>query len=145
MARPSKYRVKYCKQAEKLCHLGAIDRDLADFFGVSEKTLNKWKQDYPAFLQSLKRSKEIADSKVVRSLYERANGYSHPDVHISNYQGKITITNITKHYPPSEVACIYWLNNRDGANWRARPDDDGSAKLRADFLELMRLASVKMD
>ncbi len=45
-------------------------------------------------------------------------GYSHPAVHVSNYQGDITLTPITKHYPPDTVAAIFWLKNRQPAKWR---------------------------
>ncbi|MCK5019398.1 MAG: hypothetical protein KAS32_20235 [Candidatus Peribacteraceae bacterium] len=142
MARPSKYREEYCIQAQKLCLLGAIDKQLADFFGVSEPTLNKWKKDFPEFLKSLKKGKGIADNKVVRALYERATGYSHPDTHISNYQGDITVTPIVKHYPPDTGACIFWLKNRDKENWRDKPDEGGAGV--EEFAELMRLAAKRM-
>jgi DNA-binding XRE family transcriptional regulator len=33
-------REEYDEQARKLCLLGATDAELADFFGVSEQTLN---------------------------------------------------------------------------------------------------------
>ena len=142
MARPSKYKEEFCGQATKLCRLGATDKQLSDFFSVTEKTLNLWKKKHPEFLQSLKVGKEESDNQVVRSLFERATGYSHPDTHISNYQGKITVTEIVKHYPPDTTACIFWLKNRDKENWRDRPDDGGSAL--EDFAELMRLASKQM-
>lgn len=116
--RPPRYRKEFCIQAAKLCKLGAIDTDLADFFGVCEKTINNWKEKYPEFLQSINKEKYYSNDKVKRSLYERALGYSHPDVHISNYQGKITVTDIEKHYPPDTGAAFIWLKNRDPENWR---------------------------
>ncbi len=36
--------------------------------------------------------KEIADATIAESLYHRAKGYSHPEVHVSNYQGAVTLT-----------------------------------------------------
>ncbi len=125
--RPSEYDPKKTpKQTKKACLMGATDNDLADFFGVSEKTINNWKKEHPEFLQSIKDGKEIADSKVAKSLYERANGYSHPEVHISNYQGKITQTDLTKHYPPETTAAIFWLKNRQPAKWRDRREVTGA-------------------
>ena len=58
MGRPTKYKAEYAEQAAKLCALGAVDAQLADFFGVSEPTINAWKDKHPAFLKSLKESKE---------------------------------------------------------------------------------------
>jgi len=117
--RPSKYKDEYVEQARKLCMLGATDKDMANFFGTSEQTLNSWKEKHPEFLESLRLSKAEHDNKhVVRSLLERATGYSHPDTHISNFQGEITVTPITKHYPPDPTSMIFWLKNRQSQDWK---------------------------
>lgn len=118
--RPSKYREEFDTQAYKLCLLGATDAQLADFFGVSTQTINSWKNKHPTFLDALNAGKHEADAKVAESLYHRALGYSHKDVSISNYRGQVTITPITKHYPPDTTACIFWLKNRDREHWRDR-------------------------
>lgn len=115
---PTKYRKEFNEMAFKLCLLGAKDKDLARFFEVTEQTVNHWKNDYPKFFSSLKAGKEEADAKIGESLYHRAKGYSHPDVHISNFKGEITITPIIKHYPPDTTAAIFWLKNRNPQNWR---------------------------
>lgn len=112
MARPTKYKQEYNEQVEKLCRLGATDKELADFFNVTEQTINNWKKTSKQFFESIKKGKILADANVSNSLYHRAIGYSHKDTHISNYQGEITVTEITKYYPPDTPACIYWLNNR---------------------------------
>ena len=52
--RKSLFREEYIQLAENYALLGATDDELADFFGVSKQTLNKWKKDYPEFLDSLK-------------------------------------------------------------------------------------------
>lgn len=122
--RPSAYRPEFPEQAMKLCRLGATDKELADFFGVAESTLSKWKLDFPDFSEALKAGKVAADANVADSLYRRAFGYSHPDVHISNYKGDVTITPITKHYPPETVACIFWLKNRRPDLWREKPPEE---------------------
>ena len=54
----------------------------------------------------------------MRSLYERAVGYSHDDVHITAYEGNPIITPITKHYAPETKAAIFWLKNRMPDDWR---------------------------
>ncbi len=117
VGRPTSYREIYIKQAHKLCLLGATDKDLADFFGVSEQTINNWKKNHPEFLESINRGKLIMDARVAESLYKLATGYSHPAEHVSNYRGEITITDIVKHYPPSVRACIFWLRNRQPEKW----------------------------
>jgi hypothetical protein len=118
--RPPKYKKQNCEQARKLCLLGYTDIQLADFFEVAESTIHKWKLDHPEFSESIKKGKVIADGNVADSLYNRALGYSHPDTHISNYQGEIIITDITKHYPPDTAAAFIWLKNR--ASWKDKQD-----------------------
>lgn len=122
---PSKYKEEYNDQAYKICLLhGATDKELADFFEVCEDTINNWKKAHPKFFMSVKAGKEIADAKVSESLYNRALGYSHEDTHISNYQGDITITPITKHYPPDATSAIFWLKNRQKDKWRDKSEQD---------------------
>lgn len=120
--RPTLYKEEYNEQARKLCLLGATDKSLADFFGIAESTLNLWKDAHPEFMESIIRGREIADAEIADSLYHRAKGYSHPDVHISSYEGEIKITNITKHYPPDTPAASLWLRNRRPKQWRDKQD-----------------------
>lgn len=65
MARPTKYQEAYAEQARKLCLLGYTDAELADFFEVSESTINKWKLDYPKFSESIKRVRPSLMQKLV--------------------------------------------------------------------------------
>ena len=119
--RPPKYKKEYAEQARKICKLGATDLVLADIFGVAESTIYKWKLDHPEFSEAAKIGKLTNIEKVELSLLQKATGYSHPDIHISNYQGEITKTPITKHYPPSDKAIIYYLNNLAPEKYRNQP------------------------
>ena len=76
MARPSSYDPEFAKQAEKLCTLGATDAELADFFEISVSTIYRWANAYKEFCDALKAGKEACDERVVRSLYNRAVGYT---------------------------------------------------------------------
>lgn len=120
--RKSLYKPEYAELAFNYCLLGATDVDLAKYFGVSESAINRWKIAHVKFAEALKEGREEADAKVASRLYARALGYSHEDVHVSNYQGAITITPIIKHYPPDTKAATYWLNNRQRARWRDKLD-----------------------
>lgn len=124
--RPSKYKPEFSKQAYKLCLLGATDKGLANFFEVTESTLNLWKQQHPEFSESLKAGKEEADAVVASSLFHRATGYSHPDVDIKIFKGKIIKTPLTKHYPPDSTAAIFWLKNRNPKQWRDKQEIEHS-------------------
>ena len=110
------------EQARKLCLLGLTDAEIADLWGVSERTINQWKNDVPGFSQSIARGKVLADADVAERLYERALGYTHAETVINCYQGAILRTKVTRHYPPDTQAASIWLRNRRPGIWRAQPD-----------------------
>jgi transcriptional regulator with XRE-family HTH domain len=121
--RPTEYKEEYNEQAYKLCLLGAIDKDLADFFDVGESTINNWKLRYPEFMESIKRGKQIADANVADKLYQRATGYEHPELITASFQGEITDEKeVIKHYAPDPVAAIFWLKNRQPDKWRDKQE-----------------------
>lgn len=115
-----------------LCRLGATDKDMAEFFGVSEQTVNAWKKAHPEFLEALKEGKTMADAEVADRLYKRATGYSHVDTKFATHEGKITDREeYTKHYAPDTVACIFWLKNRRPDLWRDNVGLEHSGKIKA--------------
>lgn len=124
--RPTKYQAAYAEQAFKLTLLGATDKELADFFEVSEQTLNAWKHEHPRFLESLKKGKDQADATVAESLYKRALGYSHKAVKIGTNAstGQSVTVPYTEHYPPDTTAAIFWLKNRQKGRWRDKLDHE---------------------
>lgn len=123
--RPTNYKSEYDKAVYKLCLLGAIDTQIADFFGVSEQTINIWKKKHPKFIESIRAGKLQADAEIASKLYHRASGYEHPEDKIFCNNGEITTVKTIKHYPPDTVAAIFWLKNR--ANWRDKQELDVDA------------------
>jgi len=103
LGRPSKYRDIDLKQVKKLAKKGFIDTELADFFNVTRDTIQKWKQNYPEFLHTIKQGKAEADAKVEKALFKRACGFTGPD---------------GKYYPPDTGANFIWLKNRKPEKWR---------------------------
>lgn len=122
--RPSAFKPEYCEQARKLCLLGLIDKELAEYFEVSEQTLNTWKHAHPEFLESLKKGKQFADAEVSASLYQRAVGYEHDDTALHVVDKVVVATPIRKIYPPETVAAIFWLKNRQLGKWRDKVEQD---------------------
>ena len=118
MARPTNYRKEYAEQARKLCLLGYTDKQLADFFGVNESTITRWKVKYPEFCMSIKKGKEFADIDVVESLYKRATGFEYNEVELKT-DDKTKSKRVTKKLvDPDPTSAIFWLKNRQPKLWR---------------------------
>lgn len=155
VGRPSSFRPEYCEQARKLCLLGYTDKELADFFEVSESTLNLWKTEHPEFSESLKEGKERADANVAASLYQRALGYSHPEedirtISIGDGMSEIVKTPTIKHYPPDTKAAQIWLTNRQRHKWRDKQEVEVDVKPESPLASLLgsiagKALSVKHD
>jgi hypothetical protein len=127
VGRPTKYKNEYNDQAYKLALLGAIDREIADFFEVNEDTIHEWKKQYPKFSESLIEGKKKADMEIAKSLYERAKGFSYKKevafkVKQGQHQEKIETIKITEVLPPDTIAIKYWLNNRNPERWRDKTE-----------------------
>lgn len=131
VGRPTKYNEKVIRQAGRLCSAhGYTDKQLAEFFEVTEQTVNNWKKKHPEFFEALKEGKAVADKLVERSLFERATGYECPEDKIFNNNGEALVVPTTKHYPPDTTACIFWLKNRKPEEWREDKDKDkGNSEL----------------
>lgn len=120
--RPTAYKKEYAEQARKLCLLGHTDSELAQYFEVSESTINKWKLDHSEFSESIKKGKEFADGNVADRLYQRAMGYVAPDIDVRVIENKIVETPLEKYYPPDTTAAIFWLKNRQKDKWRDKQE-----------------------
>lgn len=127
--RPTKYRPEYDFQVEKLCRLGMTDKELSDYFEISEVTLNAWKKQHSSFMKSIRAGKEDSDAEVTESLFKSAKGYTEGD----------------QYYPPHPTSAIFWLKNRrrhTGVKWADKVEAELSGpngeSLVADPMELAR-------
>jgi hypothetical protein len=104
---------------------GATDVEIADSLDVTVRTLYRWKAIYPEFSQSLKIAKDLADSRVERSLYERALGFERDAVKIfCSKDGEVTQVSYREQVAPDTTACIFWLKNRKKDDWRDKNETE---------------------
>jgi hypothetical protein len=150
--RPTDYRPEFAEQAEKLCKLGATDKELAEFFDVCEATINNWKNDFPQFLESVKAGKVVADVQVAGRLHERALGFEWQEavpikVKDVKYQDgkrvseteRVEVVMVDRVVPPDTTAGIFWLKNRRSGHWRDKQDHEHSGSVN------VSLASADVD
>ena len=124
IGRPTLFRDEYVEQVRKLALLGATDREIADFFKVSEATIYRWAIEHEAFCEARKSGEEAADDRVERSLYHRALGYKHDAVKMFQAGGMVISEDYVEHYPPDTTAAIFWLKNRRPDRWRDRREQN---------------------
>jgi hypothetical protein len=129
-----------------LAELGATDKQIASALKISVRSVNKYKKIYPDFSQSIKKGKDLADSEVKRSLFQRAKGYEWEEtktVIIKNLAGKVTrkeITKTAKFIPADTAAAFIWLKNRQ--SWKDRPGENDVAN----WVEILKqFAAVMKD
>ena len=118
--RPSSFKEEYIDQAERLCSLGLTDEEIAKFFGVTVRTLYRWKGQFPRFCQAIKTGGEEANERVERSLYKRAVGYEQVAVKIFMPAGADApiYARYIEQVQPDTTAAIFWLKNRRKEAWR---------------------------
>lgn len=128
VGRPSDFSPEFCQKAADLCVNGATDEDLAQAFDVSARTIYRWQAAHPEFSQALKVGKELADERVVRSLYHKAVGYTFDAVKITQYEGTPVIVPYQEHVPPDTAAATFWLKNRRPEDWREKVSQEHTGK-----------------
>lgn len=109
---------------------GLVDKQIAHNIGITEQTLNVWKNKYPSLFESLKRGKEVIDRQVENALLKRALGYTYDEVTQEMMEsGKLGITKVvTKQVVPDTTAQIFWLKNRKPTEWRDKQSIEHSGE-----------------
>lgn len=116
--RNSTYRPEFNDQVRKLCLLRATDVEIADFFGISPTTLYDWQKKFPAFAESVKAGKIIADAEVADSTYRRAVGEEIVvEKAIKRDDGSYEIMRLKQFVPGDVQAQRLWLHNRRRQGW----------------------------
>ena len=130
--RPSKKDTIPRRQLSYLYRHGATDKQVAEFYGITEATLTNWKKKDPEFFASLNDWKKQADKDIERSLYERAKGYTHPETKpqwVNDKEGgRWEYAEFNRHYPPDPTSMIFWLKNRQPSKWRDKLDHEHTGR-----------------
>jgi len=124
---------------------GFTDEEVCACIGICVKTLHNWRNGDPELLQSLNEWKVNADERVVRSLYERACGYTHREETLHQHQGKIIKTETLKHYPPDNASMIFWLKNRQRGEWRDKIEVDTNVNVTVSLTGLLSDLNTNRD
>ena len=117
-----------------LYELGTTDLDIAKILNIPRSTLQRWLKSQ-GITGAIKRAKNIADTKVVASLYRLATGYDYTEDHVDR-DGRVHA--LRRHTVPNVTAGIYWTCNRDPERWKSinkvivsRPPGEADAEINA--------------
>lgn len=102
---------------------GYTYRDIADRFGISPHTLDRWREKFPQIEEAIKEGRELTDYKVENALLKCALGYKTKEVKTTTIMkfGKVVETQkevLEKEQPPSVQAITLWLTNRNKDKWK---------------------------
>lgn len=120
---------KALKEITRLIALGMPEHAVATKFGISDSSFRKYREENPDIKEAIRKghAKVIAD--VVGSLVKRATGYSKVEKtkkykYVDGKKVLVGEIEVTKHYPASDKAIAYYLNNKASDTWSNRDKAD---------------------
>ena len=118
---------------------GLTDKDIADNMDINVSTLYEWRKKYPKIDEALKKSKDVADIKVVNALFKKCIGFKttirrafkikdviYKDGKRIKETERIEYADDEIYIPPDTAAIKFWLINRKSKSWKSDPDKNNS-------------------
>ena len=114
-----KYEANLLEEVTRLARFGCTNVEIAEFYGLTILTLEKYLRDMPELYAALEEGRIVDSMKVVDSLHKQALGYRVKEYEVSEHltrDGQIVKLKkkIVKHIQPNVTAAIYLLKTRHG-------------------------------
>ncbi len=128
--RPPAFKPEFhSKLVLELAEQGKTNAEIAEGMGISTGTLWAWAKKYPEFLSALKTGKEETDKAAVKTLLQRAMGYTTTEKKVIQNPDGSTRKEITEKFvAPDTTALIFWLKNRQPQDWRDKHEQEITGK-----------------
>lgn len=110
---------------------GMTDAEIAGAMGIRRETLIVWKKKYSNIANTLKKTKEIVDYEVEKSLHKKATGYTaketkafkckeiyYDDAGHRCERETVQVVEVDTYVPADTLAAAIWLNNRMSDEWK---------------------------
>ena len=129
MAKKSKYEELV---APKLDTIEGLYREgwtlaaIANFLGISERTLCNYKNQHEELAEALKRGNDDAVYAVENALLRSAVGYMYEEQEITKSG---TVVTVQKYAKPNVNAQIFFLKNRARDKWKDKVDHEVDANV----------------
>lgn len=111
---------------EGLYREGATLAQIADYLGISEKTLCNYKNQHEELAEALKRGNQDAIYAVENSLFRSACGYMYEEQEVTKSGAVVTVQ---KYAKPNVNAQIFFLKNRARDKWKDKVDHEVDANV----------------
>lgn len=114
--------MQYAKQTPSF---SSTFQEIADLFQVSRNTIRIWCRTQPEFGDTVKQIQDGRNDYMAQKLFHAAAGYPYEERKIVRDQdGMLLKEEITEKYLPENIQAIrLWLINRNGTEWKAKPED----------------------
>lgn len=99
---------------------------IANFLGISERTLCNYKNQYPELAEALKRGNDDAVYAVENALLRSALGYTYEEEELLKNG---VVATVQKYAKPNVNAQIFFLKNRAKNRWRDKVDHEVDANI----------------
>ena len=120
---------------------GFTVKEIAKDLGFPEGTCWRWMKEDRGLREAYKKGRAAAIGRVVDAMQSRAVGMTLPETDLHVVDKTLVRTELTKHFLPDTLAGIFFLKNRDPANWADRQEIHQTttiAGLPAGVMERMR-------
>lgn len=141
MANRTKYSKEICKKLEKEFANGATVEDACNNVGISIQVLYNWKNSGKIeLIEAIKRGRERAINKVEHALFKNAMGFEYTEETAGKEKGKdgsekVVIKKVKKFAYPNTTAQIFFLKNRNPAEWKDRQDISHSGNIGVQIID----------
>jgi len=137
VGRPTLFREGMIAEGKRLTEMGWTIEQIANLWGVNPRSIIRYMKKNPEFSHTIRTARPLADHEIVKSLYERAQGFTQRETHLvpdpKSKTGEVMIQKIIKKEIPGDPTCMrYWLNNRRPDEWRERPEPEMAETYRPD-------------
>lgn len=122
--RPEKYKTHiepYLSDIQKMC-LSMSESQIAETLGVSYSAFRKYKKQYQALNDALKKGRQTLVMELRSALIKRAKGFQYEEKKVVKENGMVVREESTvKTCPPDVAALNLALKNYDRDNWANDP------------------------
>jgi hypothetical protein len=95
--RPTKFKDQFVIEAEGLAQTGLPQKQMAAFWGISEDSITRWKDEHPAFAEALKKGEAARNIKLLQAMFTNATEKMQPALQIflaKNWLGMKDVTDL---------------------------------------------------